>query len=90
MEDAKNGHFFRMLQDSVEMHESEEFPGEFETDVAAFLDPRTQAMGVRVLCVEESLELEESNLMRKLDDPEEYDLIRTMLGIPESSAELGG
>lgn len=72
------------------MHESEEFPGEFETDVAAFLDPRTQAMGVRVLCVEESLELEESNLMRKLDDPEEYDLIRTMLGIPESSSELGG
>ena len=48
-----------MLQDNVEMHESEEFPGEFETDVAAFLDPRAQAMGVRVLCVEESLELDE-------------------------------
>ena len=42
----------------MEMHESEEFPGEFETDVAAFLDPRSEAMGVRVLCVEESLELE--------------------------------
>jgi hypothetical protein len=66
------------------MHESEEFPGEFETDVAAFLDPRTQDMGVRVLCVEESLDFDET-LFRKLDTPEEYDIYRQMLGIPESS-----
>jgi hypothetical protein len=59
MAKAKEGHFFKALQDEVQMHESEEFPGELETDVAAFLDPRTSAMGVRVLCVEESLELDE-------------------------------
>ena len=52
MDYAKEGHFFKSLQDSVEMHESDEFPGEFETDVAAFIDPRTSQMGVRVLCVE--------------------------------------
>ena len=74
------------------MHESEEFPGEFETDVAAFLDPRSEAMGVRVLCVEESLELEGDvqSMIKKLETPEEYDLIRTMFGIPESSEEIGG
>ena len=38
------------------MHESEEYPGTFETDVAAFVDPRTNQNGVRVLCCEESFE----------------------------------
>ena len=28
--------------------------------------------------------------MRKLENSEEYDLVRTMLGIPESSKELSG
>jgi len=40
------------------MFESEEFPGCFETDVAAFVDPRTNSNGVRVLCAEESFEPE--------------------------------
>lgn len=35
------GHFYRVLQDEVEMFESEEFPGSYETDVCAFVDPRT-------------------------------------------------
>ena len=52
------GHYFRPLQESVEMFESEEFPGSFETDVCAFVDPRTASNGVRVLCAEESLEAE--------------------------------
>ena len=59
MKQAQEGHFFKMLQDSVEMHPSEDFPGELETDVAAFLDPRTSMMGVRVLCAEQSLEVED-------------------------------
>lgn len=45
-------------------------------------------MGVRVLCADESLELDEQVV--KLDYPEEYHLIRQTLGIPESSRELGG
>lgn len=35
------GHYYRPLQESVEMFESEEFPGCYETDVCAFVDPRT-------------------------------------------------
>ena len=41
------------------MHENEEFPGELETDVAAFIDPRTNMMGVRVVCADGSLEIED-------------------------------
>ena len=54
MEGNKEGHYFAELQDNVEMFESEEHPGVMETDVAAFVDPRTVAQGVRVLCAEES------------------------------------
>ena len=50
----KEGFFFKDLMDGVEMFESEEFPGTMETDVAAFVDPRTVAQGVRVLCAEDS------------------------------------
>ena len=64
---VKEGHFFKMLQDTVVMHPSEEFPGELETDVAAFIDPRTHMMGVRVLCAEESLEIDDPNFTL-LDD----------------------
>ena len=70
------------------MQESDEFPGELETDVAAFIDPRTTQMGVRVLCVEESLEIDDP-VIKRLENSEEYDLIRQMLGIPEGSSELG-
>ncbi len=55
---VKEGHFYKMLQDSVEMFPSDDFPGEFETDIAAFADPRTILMGVRILCSEDSLELD--------------------------------
>ena len=87
-EPADAGHYFKEFQDTVEMHESEEFPGEFETDVAAFVDPRSHMMGVRVLCVEESLSLGDDFTKQK--DLEEYELMRQMLGILESSKELGG
>lgn len=71
------------------MFESEEFPGSFETDVAAFVDPRTKENGVRVLCTEESFEAEKDVLV--MNNPsEQYDAIRMILGLPEGSAELGG
>ena len=72
----------------MELHESEEFPGEMETDVAAFVDPRTSDMGVRILCCDDSLEVEDSDLVR-LNDPTEYHYLRNLLGIPESSSEIG-
>jgi transferase CAF17, mitochondrial len=75
--------------DEVEMFESEEFPGCFETDVAAFVDPRTGSNGVRVLCTEESFEAEENTVILK-DPKEQYDTTRMILGLPESSSELGG
>ena len=43
------------------MFESEEFPGQFETDVLAFADPRTCFNGVRILCADGSFELDESD-----------------------------
>jgi hypothetical protein len=48
------------------MVESEEFPGELETDIAAFLDHRTNYMGVRILCHEQSLEIDDTDII-KLD-----------------------
>ena len=87
MAPAIEGHFFKMLQDGVEMHPSEDFPGELETDVAAFLDPRTSMMGVRVLCAEDSLEIEDPDFLR-LNDSSEYDLMRLLMGIGESSREM--
>jgi len=45
-------------------------------------------MGVRVLCNEGSLELDDDPLFQK-QSIEEYDLFRLMLGISESSRELG-
>jgi folate-binding protein YgfZ len=44
-------------------------------------------MGVRLLCAEQSLELDG---VEKLEDPLEYNLLRQTLGIAESSRELGG
>ena len=55
--------------------------------MVAFADPRTTSMGVRVLCAEQSLELDG---VEKIDGPDEYNLMRQTLGIPESSSELGG
>ncbi len=53
------GHFYKLLQDEVQMFESEEFPGNFETDVCAFVDPRTSVNGVRILCAQESFQPED-------------------------------
>ena len=89
MDVAEEGHLFKTMQDNVEMHESEEFPGEFETDVAAFIDPRTNMMGVRVVCADGSLEIDDPNFVQR-KDTEEYEIIRYMMGIPETGKELGG
>jgi hypothetical protein len=59
--DCPEGHFFNDLQSRAELFESEEFPGEFETDVMAFGDPRTSANGVRIICADGSFEMEDND-----------------------------
>ena len=69
------------------MFESDEFPGSMETDVAAFVDPRTALQGVRIICAAESFEPDEEITI--LQDPsKEYKTARMMLGLPEGSSEL--
>jgi hypothetical protein len=71
------------------MFESEEFKGCMETDVCAFVDPRTSANGVRVLCAEESFEPEDG--VNIIDDQHvQYNIARMIHGIPESGNELNG
>ena len=70
------------------MFESDTFPGQFETDILAFTDPRTNLNGVRILCADGSFEIEGD--VKVYDDSTEYDLMRHLLGLPESSQECGG
>jgi hypothetical protein len=63
------------------MFESEEFPGQFETDVLTFTDPRTHMNGVRVICGDGSFELDSD--IKVFKDQSEYDLYRMLNGILE-------
>jgi hypothetical protein len=41
------------------MFESDEFPGQKETDVLVFADPRSNFNGIRILCAEDSFDIED-------------------------------
>ena len=82
------GYFYKDLQDRAEMFESAEYPGHYETDIAAFVDPRTAAQGVRVLCAEESFEIG-TDITQYRDSNQIYDLYRMSLGLLEGSNEIG-
>jgi folate-binding protein YgfZ len=69
------------------MFESEEFPGNFETDVCAFVDPRTSSNGVRILCAQESFQPEEG--VQILTDLKQYNVSRLINGLCEGSSEIG-
>jgi hypothetical protein len=69
------------------MIESEEFPGHFETDVCAFVDPRTKLNGVRIFCAEESFQPEDG--VQILEDESQYNLSRLINGLPEGGREIG-
>ena len=76
------------------MFESEEHPGVMETDVAAFVDPRTVAQGVRVLCAEESFSFDQGdddgNITPFYTDPsKQYDFYRMAIGLLEGGKEMG-
>jgi folate-binding protein YgfZ len=57
------------------------------TDSMAFFDPRLLALGARVICPHESLEVEEKAINLKLNE-EDYEIIRTLYCVPEGSNEL--
>ena len=86
---SKAGFFFPDIQDHVEMFESEEFPGTKETDVAAFIDPRTASQGVRILCADGSFEFEDEETPMSLDPAQYYDKFRLSIGLLESAREMG-
>ncbi len=71
------------------MFQSEEFPGQFETDVLVFADPRTSFNGVRILCAEGSFEIEDPDI-KVFQDQSEYNIIRHINGLVEGSNECGG
>ena len=72
------------------MFESEEFPGSFETDIAAFVDPRTVNQGVRMLCAEDSFDLGDNDETEIYTDPnKQYDLFRMAIGLLEGASEIG-
>ena len=71
------------------MFESEEFPGSFETDIAAFVDPRTKFQGVRIMCAAESFETDDDVTVLQ-DQNKEYKLHRMLMGLPEGGSEMGG
>ena len=69
------------------MFESEEFPGSMETDVAAFIDPRTVLQGVRIHCVAESFQADNVTILQ--DPDQEYKIARMVHGILEGGSEIG-
>jgi tRNA-modifying protein YgfZ len=71
------------------MFQSEEFPGQFETDILAFADPRTSFNGVRIICGEGSFEVDESDI-KLYKDEAEYNVIRHLNAVVEGSKECGG
>ena len=71
------------------MHENEDYPGELETDVAAFIDPRTVANGIRVVCAEESFMVGDIDTINQ-NPNKEYKVMRLINGLLEGSHEIGG
>ena len=71
------------------MFESEEFPGTLETDVAVFVDPRTNAQGVRILCSGESFLFDDDDMVMQTDPRANYDIYRMAIGLLEGSKEMG-
>ena len=60
-----------------------------ETDIAAFVDPRTVAQGVRVLCAEESFTNDNEDTPVYSDPSLHYDFYRMAIGLLEGGKEMG-
>lgn len=57
------------------------------TDCMSFFDPRLRALGTRVICPHDSLEVEQDTINLKLNE-EDYEIIRTLYCVPEGPEEL--
>ena len=79
------GSTFQDLQSTVPMVESEEFPGEKETDILCVVDPRNNCQGVRIITPEHSIS--ELPKMRIYNNSENYHLMRMIHGIVEGEEE---
>jgi len=66
------GTFFEQLQSKVPMVESEEFPGFMESDVVAFIDPRTHLNGCRIFCNPDTLNV--TSDIKQFINQKEYNL----------------
>lgn len=67
--------------------ESEEYPGEMETDVICFADPRKAMNGVRVVCGKGSFEFENGEIIFH-EDNSFYDFQRLTNGFVEGGREI--
>jgi folate-binding protein YgfZ len=55
----------------------------------SFYDPRLRAIGCRIICPTDSLEIEKDIVNYKMTS-EDYDIIRLLYGIPEGPDEVEG
>lgn len=78
---------WKELQDTAEYIPSEEHPEVMVTDSMAFYDPRLRSLGCRVICPENSLQIEEQTINLKIKS-EDYEAIRMLYGVPEGPHEV--
>jgi folate-binding protein YgfZ len=73
-----------LILDSAEYTPSETDPNVMTTDSICFHDPRLSALGCRVICPEDSLEIEDEFINKKLD-MSDYEVIRMLYGVGEGN-----
>jgi folate-binding protein YgfZ len=84
---AGEGHLWQELQNTAEYTPSEKHPEIMVTDSMAFFDPRLRSLGCRVICPENSLEIEQDTINLKLTS-EDYEVIRLLYCVPEGPSEV--
>ena len=82
----EEGKVFKDLQSNAPMVDSEEFPGEKETDILCVVDPRNICQGIRVISPDQSIL--EFPKMKIFDNSDNYHLIRMINGVVEGESEL--
>lgn len=52
----KEGHIYHQIQKMFPVFENQNFPGQTETDMISFMDPRLNHLGSRVICPKASMD----------------------------------
>lgn len=81
------GLIWKELQDTAEYVPSMDIPDIKVTDSMSFFDPRLSGLGARVICPEDSLDIETPTINIK-DSSEDYDIIRLLYCVPEGPDEV--